>query len=217
MLYINKSPILGASLITVALLLSSCGGGSSSDTSVAVDTTETVTGTTTDTADGTPPVTVAEVQNAIDVSSASLVSDATKVTGGVTARSNSDFTFPETNNVNGAISMTIPSSAAPDFAARRTIIAGNGATVGFGDSVVLKYDMFSWEGGQLVESSSLFAEAYTVEAGVSKEYPMPDYLAKSLLGRSLGETIQVILPVGTADLPDYLDPTDAYVLLVELM
>ena len=215
MLYINKSTILGTSLITVALLLSSCGGGSSSDTTDTAGTTDgtdTTTGATTGTTS-----TIAEVQNAIDVSSASLVGDATKVTGGITTRSNSDFIFPETTDVNGAISMTIPSSAAPDFAARRTIIAGNGATVGFGDTVVLKYDMFSWEGGQLVESSSLFAEAYTVEAGVSEEYPLPDYLAKSLLGRSLGETIQVILPVGTDDLPDYLDPTDAYVLLVELM
>ena len=46
---------------------------------------------------------------------------------------------------------------------------------------------------------------------------MPEYLAKSLLGRSLGDTLQVVLPVGTEDLPDYLDPEDAYVLLVELL
>lgn len=193
MQYINKSTILGTSFIAVALLLSSCDGGGSSS--------------------GLEP----EVLNTIDVSQASLVSDATKITGGATTSDISEFTFPETTDENGAISMTIPSSPAPEFAARRTITAGNGAAIGFGDSVVLKYDMFSWTGGELVESSSQFLEAHTVEAGISDDYPMPEYLANSLLGRSLGETVQVVLPVGTEDLPDYLDPTDAYVLVVELL
>lgn len=176
----------------ISVVLSSCDGGGSS---------------------GDSP----EVLNDIDVSQASLVSDAKKVTGGTPTSTNSEFAFPETNDMNGAISMTIPSNPAPNFAARRTISDGNGAVIGFGDPVVLKYDMFSWEGGELVESSSQFVEAHEVEAGISDNYPMPEYLAKSLLGRKLGDTVQVILPVGTEDLPDYLDATDAYVLVVELL
>ncbi len=215
--YVNKSTIFGASLITTALLLSGCGGGDSGAQAIsAIDQSGETIDATNESAN-VAAESIGVSTESIDVSDASLVSEATKVSGGIVARSNSEFTFPVASYVNGAITLAIPSSDAPTFAARKSISAGNGASIGFGDSVVLKYDMFSWEGGQLVESSSQFAEAHTVEAGISDNYPIPDYLAKSLLGRSLGETMQVILPVGTEDLPSYLDPTDAYVLVVELL
>lgn len=203
MLYKKKSITINAGLIAMATLLSACGGGTSvSDSS----------GQTSQQPEASNPNT-----NAVDVSDASIVSEAAKVYGGTVRKSGNDFSFPETSSGNGSISMTIPAGPLPVFPARRTITDGDGAVIGFGDPVILKYDMFAWSTGELVESSSQFEEAHTVQGGVSDKFPIPEYLAKSLLGRSIGDTLQIVLPVGTEDLPAYLDPTDAYVLLVELL
>lgn len=196
----NKMTVLGASLLSVAVVV----GGCSSEVSVSPDQQGVDTF-------------VPETQAAVDVSDASIVASAVKVSGGNITRTADDFTFPEITTENGSVSMSIPGGPLPTFAARRTISSGGGQTIGYGDSVILKYDMFAWSDGTLVESSSLFDEAHTVKAGVSDEFPIPEYLANSLLGRSLGDTVQVVLPVGTEDLPSYLDNQDAYVLLVELM
>lgn len=198
MLHKRKSVSLSAGLVVLSVLVTSCGGGSG--------------GTTI-----SPDETVAMVENTIDVSDASIVSAASKISGGTFRRSGSDFSFPEISSLNGSLSMTIPAGPLPAFPARRTVSAGTGQVIEFGDPVTLKYDMFAWSDGELVESSSLFEEAHVVQGGVSDDFPIPEYLAKSLLGRSIGDTIQVVLPVGTEDLPAYLDPEDAYVLLVELL
>lgn len=189
----NKG-ILGTGFIVLSALLSGCGGSSSGDSGNAVP--------------------ISEAQ--IDVSQASLVNSASKQSGGSNVRSGGDFSFPEITSENGGFSMSIPSGLAPKFPARRTIASGNGQIIKFGDPVSLKYDMFSWTTGELVESSSQFNEAHIVKSGVSDGVPVPDYVAKSLLGRSLGDTIQIVLPAETEDLPTYLDSSDAYVLLVEL-
>ncbi len=196
----NKKTVMGASLISVAVVMSGCGG----EVSVSPD-------------EGSVNTVAPITQTAVDVSDASIVASAVKVSGGNITRSGGDFSFPEISNDSGSVSMTIPAGPLPTFAARRTVSTGGGQTIGYGDSVILKYDMFAWSNGELVDSSSLFDEAHTVKAGVSDEYPIPEYLASSLLGRSLGDTVQVVLPVGTEDLPPYLDNSDAYVLLVELM
>ena len=218
---------VGSSLVALTLVLSGCGGGSgdSGDT-VIPDTTGTDQGSTsvpnntgdqntTDQPDSN--VSLVATENQIDVSSASLVSSASKMEGGITLRSAADFNFPEVIDNNGSLSMTIPNGPAPSFPARRDISSGGGQTIQFGDPVSLKYDMFSWSTGELVESSSEFEEAHIVKAGVSKSFPVPEALTQALLGRSLGDTLQIVFPVGTEDLPDYLDNTDAYILLVELM
>lgn len=185
--------------VIIATGLSACGGDSGGG------------GTATGAANSTP-----ELTTPIDVTQAALVTSANKVTGGNATRSGKDFSFPDVNNQNGSLNMTIPADPAPLFPARRTVISGGGQKIGFGQPVILKYDMFSWSDGALVESSDQFVEAHTVTAGVTEDFPIPEYLASSLLGRSLGDVIQVVLPKGTEDLPHYLDANDAHVLLVQL-
>lgn len=191
----SKSGVWGTSFIVISALLSSCGGSSSGDSNTAAPITETQ----------------------IDVSQASLVTSASKFSGGSNLRSSRDFRFPEVVSQNGSFSMSIPNGMTPKFPARRKVASGNGQVIQFSDPVSLKYDMFSWSTGELVDSSAQYDEAHIVKSGVTDGVAVPDYLAKSLLGRSLGDTIQVILPAGTEDLPDYLDSTDAYVMLVELL
>ena len=157
------------------------------------------------------------VETDVDVSEASIIAAATKTSGGEVTTTGSDYSLPAVTNTNGTFSMSIPNGPAPAIPARRKVASGDGATLNFGDPVVLKYDMFSWNTGALVDSSAQYDEAYTVKSGVSDELPIPDYLAKSLTGRALGDTIQVVLPVGTEDLPSELDKDDAYVLIVTLL
>ncbi len=212
MLSNNRYTTLNASMIALSVLLASCGGGSSGGVSVDASGEQAPIVDNTETTDNTQngPAT-------IDVSDASLVTEASKVSSGVNARSGQGFSFPSVTLQEGGMSMVIPGGALPTFAARRTVVSGSGQVIEFGDAVTLKYDMFAWSDGSLVESSNSFEEAHTVQGGVSDEFPIPEYLAKSLLGRKLGDTIQVVLPVGTADLPVYLDAEDAYVMLVELL
>lgn len=220
-MYIRKMNVaLGSSLVALTLVLAGCGGGSGDSSSAAV-VTEVDQGNASEpnTTDqpGNTNVSLVATENIIDVSSASLVSSATKMEGGITARSAADFNFPEVVNTNGSITMTIPNGPAPSYPARREISSGGGQTIQFGDPVSLKYDMFSWSTGELVESSSQFEEAHVVKAGMSESFPVPEILSQSLLGRSLGDTLQIVFPVGTEDLPSNLDTNDAYILLVELL
>lgn len=124
------------------------------------------------------------------------------------------FVFPEVAAANGALT-AIPTGPVPEFSARRTVQAGSGSVVGYGDPVVLSYNMYSWTTGELVESTSSFDEPVTVRAGVADG--IPDYLSNSLLGRNIGDKIQIIFEPGMEDLPEYLDPTDAYVVVLDLI
>ena len=186
-----------AAAIASALWLTGCGGNS--------------------TGGSIEPINQPLVQTPVDVSQASIIASATKNTGGEINNTGTDYRLPVVMNDNGSMSMVIPAGPAPQIPARRTVASVGGTTLNFGDPVVLKYDMFSWNNGTLVDSSAQYDEAYTVRSGVSDELPIPEYLAKSLLGRSLGDTIQVVLPVGTQDLPSELDSEDAYVLIVTLL
>jgi len=125
------------------------------------------------------------------------------------------FAFPSVSEVNGDFSITTPKGEAPSFSARRTLEAGAGSTVEFNDPVVLRYQMFSWSTGEQVENTDNFDEPVTIRAGVNEG--VPEYLSHSLLGRKIGEKIQIIFKEGMEDLPDYLDSSDAYVLVVELI
>jgi len=211
----KRSTAINAGFIALSILLASCGGGSSGggDMQIVDPATDSNTGTNTQT-----PIVGSQTGNsAINVDQASIVTEASKASSGITARTGSGFNFPTISTQGGGMTMTIPGGPLPNFPARRTIVNGTGQTIEFGDAVTLKYDMFAWSNGQLVESSNSFLEAHTVKAGISDDFPIPEYLAKSLLGRRLGDTVQVVLPVGTPDLPDYLDSNDAFVLLVELL
>ena len=126
-----------------------------------------------------------------------------------------DFTFPTVTDTNGVVNVEIPQSPLPTFSARRTLSSGTGSVVQFGDPVVLRYSMYNWSMGELVETTDAFDEPVAIQAGVTEG--VPDYLSKSLLGRNIGDRIQVIFEPGMEDLPDYLDPANAYVLVVDLL
>lgn len=224
--------------VTVALLASCADSGEATGSAGAGEIIETGAAEANPPASGTgnvaapDPVTtpVAEIPGAaeptepeetsppvitpVDTTAAAIIAEAAK-SGTSTGSADTDFNFPEITPSADGLSMTIPDGALPEFGARRTLISGTGQSIEFGDAVVLKYDMFSWTNGALVESSSQLEGPYAVSAGVSDN--IPEYLAKSLLGRRLGETMQIVFPVGMEDLPDYMDPNDAYVLVVELL
>lgn len=126
-----------------------------------------------------------------------------------------DFTFPEIAEANGVVDIEAPTGPLPTFPARRTLTAGSGSAVGFGDPVVVRYSMYSWSTGELVESTDSFDEPVTLRAGVNEG--VPEYLSNSLLGRNVGDRLQLIFETGMEDLPSYLDDSDAYVLVVDLI
>ena len=126
-----------------------------------------------------------------------------------------DFAFPDIAEANGVVDIEVPTGPLPTFPARRTLTAGDGGTVGFGDPVVVRYSMYSWSTGELVESTDSFDEPITLRAGVNEG--VPEYLSNSLLGRNIGDRLQLIFETGMDDLPSYLDSADAYVLIVDLI
>ena len=122
-----------------------------------------------------------------------------------------DFAFPNIEQSG----IATPSGAAPEFSARRTLSKGAGNPIEFGDPVVLNYNMYSWSTGELVDTTDTLDEPLTVRAGVSAG--VPEYLSKSLLGRQVGDTLQLVFKSGMVDLPEYLDSGDAYVLVVNVL
>lgn len=128
---------------------------------------------------------------------------------------NNDFAFPAVSETNGSFEITNPLGDVPTFSARRTLEAGSGSTIEFGDPVVLRYKMFRWSTGEIVESTDDFDEPVTIRAGITEG--VPEHLSHSLLGRKIGEKMQIIFEEGMEDLPGYLDSDDAYVLVIELI
>lgn len=146
--------------------------------------------------------------------SGSTVSSVESSTDSTTMVAN-DFSFPEIAEANGVTDVSIPDGPAPVFSARRTLSTGSGNTIAFGDPVVLKYTMYSWSTGEIVESTDDFDEPITVRAGVTEG--IPEYMSKSLLGRNIGDKLQLVFESGMEDLPEYLDQTDAYVVVVDII
>ena len=79
---------------------------------------------------------------------------------------NSDFSFPDVTEVDDRFAISRPEGDTPTFSARRTLEAGSGNTIEFSNPVVLRYDMFSWNTGELVESTDDLDEPLTIRAGV---------------------------------------------------
>ena len=148
-------------------------------------------------------------------SSGSSDSSANEFPQGNTTLVASDFSFPAIAEANGVVDVTVPDGALPTFSARRTLSAGTGSTVGFGDPVVVKYSMYSWSTGELVESTDSFDDPITVRAGVTEGFPQ--FLSQSLLGRNIGDRLQLVFATGMEDLPEYLDNSDAFILVVDLI
>ena len=111
--------------------------------------------------------------------------------------------------------VTVPGGDLPVFSARRTLSAGTGDVVAFGDPVQLKYSMYSWTSGALVESTNDFDEAIIINAGVTEG--VPAFLSSTVLGRNKGETVQIVYEAGMDDLPAYLDQEDAYVMVLQVL
>lgn len=126
-----------------------------------------------------------------------------------------NFTFPEVSEIDGDVQVTIPSGPAPEFSARSLLKSGQGNLIGFGDPVVLKYKMYSWSTGELVENSDTLEDPVTIRAGLIGG--VPQFLSKSLPGRRIGDQLQIVFASGMEDLPEYLDKDDAYVLVVDLL
>jgi len=188
----NIKKFLITAAFTSTLALSGCGGSSSSDASAKV--------------------------NNIDIEGAGLVSSMKKV-GSLAPASNgslvsNDYSFPSIKSGANGIDMTIPNGSLPGFSNRRTIEEGAGATVGYGDAVSLNYDMFSWATGELVESTAQLGG--DMELQLTDNAAIPSYLKESILGRKIGDKMQVVFEANMNDLPDYMNPNDAYVLIVEL-
>ena len=129
----------------------------------------------------------------------------------------SAFAFPDVQLADGSnvAGFNPPEGPVPDFSARRTLVAGSGDVVAFGDPVQLKYNMYSWTSGELVESTDDFDEAVIINAGVAEGVPV--FLSNTVLGRNKGETVQIIYEAGMEDLPGYLDNSDAYIMVLEVL
>jgi len=179
-------------VVASSITLSACGGSSSSDNSEAINT--------------------------IDVDGAGLVTSLKKI-GSLTPASaassvSNNYEFPNLVDSGAGYDMTIPNGSLPAFSNRRTIEAGNGSTVGYGDTVSIKYDMFSWSTGEMVESTNQLGG--NMELQLTDNAAIPAYLKESILGRNVGEKMQVVFEASMEDLPDYMNDKDAYVLIVEL-
>lgn len=129
----------------------------------------------------------------------------------------SSFAFPAVDMAagDGVGTVSTPEGALPVFSARRSLSAGTGDVVAFGDPVQLRYNMYSWTSGELVESSDSFDDAIIINAGVTEG--VPAFLSSSVLGRNKGETVQIVYKAGLEDLPAYLDNEDAYVMVLQVL
>lgn len=126
-----------------------------------------------------------------------------------------NFTFPDVSEIGSDVQITTPSGPAPEFSTSRILKSGQGNLIGFGDPVVLKYKMYSWSSGELVENSDNLEDPVTVRAGLIGG--VPQFLSQSLLGRRISDQLQVVFASGMEDLPEYLAKDDAYVLVVDLL
>lgn len=136
-------------------------------------------------------------------------------TGGTRTISSVDFSFPQVTEVADGFEVTIPDGPLPEFSAVTELSAGTGNAIGYGDPVVLKYSMYSWSTGELVESTDDFDEALTIIAGATDG--VPEFLSDSITSRNIGDRLELVFEAGMSDLPVYLDNTDAYVMVLDLM
>jgi hypothetical protein len=157
---------------------------------------------------------VTENQNTVNASSTDTSIPVTSPAQPSELASN-NFTFPDVSEIDGDVQVTIPSGSAPEFSASLILKSGQGNLIGFGDPVVLKYKMYSWSSGELVENTDDIEDPVTIRAGLIGG--VPQFLSNSLLGRRIGDQLQVVFASGMEDLPEYLDRDDAYVLVVDLI
>lgn len=199
----SKNLVFSAALLST-LVLTACGG--SGGGSVAVDG-----------GNGGSGVEQPFQQTEIDVPVSGLVRTVVKNSGGENAAMDAMYDLPGLVGNVGSMTMTIPANPAPSVSARRTQSAIGGQAIAMGDPVILNYDMFAWSDGSLIDTSSLQTEAVSVKAG-SALSGVPQAVTNALLGRSIGDVVQVVIPGSDTDLPPALRGNDeAYVVVMELM
>ncbi|MFK7896536.1 MAG: hypothetical protein AB8G23_11910 [Myxococcota bacterium] len=129
-----------------------------------------------------------------------------------------DYDFPSVEvSETGEVSMQIPDAPLPSRSSKRALNQGDGAQIKEGDLVALRYDVYRWSTGELVESHWEGGEegiGYVIDGDNSSM--LPSYLENALRGRTLGSRVQVILRQGTEDLPPTFDPLDAYVVIIDI-
>lgn len=132
------------------------------------------------------------------------------------ARRGNDYDFPEVTAGPDGLVLTISDAPVPGVSSRRLLEAGQGELVTNGDTIGVSYDLFSWSTGQRVESSTTSVGGpLRVRLG-SRDSQLPAYVDRSLQDRPMGSQVQVVLAQGTPDLPDYLNPSDGYVLVARI-
>lgn len=156
-------------------------------------------------------------QTEVDVPASGLVRTVIKNSGGANANMDAMYDLPGLEGNVGSMTMTIPANPAPIFGSRRTQSAVGGQVITMGDPVILNYDMFAWSDGRLIDTSILQTEALSVRAGTT-EGVVPQAVTDALLGRSIGDVVQVVIPGSDTDLPPAMQSNDeAYVVVMELM
>ena len=124
-----------------------------------------------------------------------------------------DFRFPSLVNTGTGLEMTIPAGDLPSRSARRYVLQGSGQLVGLGDTIELEYEIYSWNTGVLIGSSNEYAINLSVELG--KNNILPPYVEQSLLGRTTGSQIQVIVESGEF-VPEAIDVHDVYIYVLKI-
>lgn len=141
------------------------------------------------------------------------------VADGKTSSTN-DFSFPDlvSNPSTGEDVLVISNELLPEQASQRELTKGTGAAARMGDIVTIRYDMFSWSTGELVDSSHRLEEqSLKVTLGdLVSGNPVPMELNNALLNRTEGTRLQVVFPRLMPDLPDTFNRYDAYVLMVDI-
>ncbi|WP_163836084.1 hypothetical protein [Spartinivicinus ruber] len=91
--------------------------------------------------------------------------------------------------------------------------------VNIGDTVAIKYNMYSWKSGKKVESTQdQFGGPLELVVGSKKgQVTIPKFLNNTIMGSRVGERYQVVFETGMKDLPNYLDKDDAYILVVDIV
>lgn len=210
-----KTPKLftvNAALVGVALVIAGCDSGGSGGT-VASEPGQNQQQQT----ENNTPVVQPLQQTEVTATDAAIVRKVVKQTGGNDSIVRGNFNLPPLAGALGNMTMTIPANPTPEFSARRTAVANNGQQILMGDPVIIRYDMFSWADGRLIDTSERQTAALTVRAGII-DGSAPDYVAEAVLGRNIGDTVQIVVPGDDESLPLPMQvPGEAYVLVMQLM
>lgn len=135
------------------------------------------------------------------------------------SQTGNDFSFPDLlNKGDGSWVMVIKDEPIPNKPSRRELVTGEGEVAELGDTVAIRYDMFSWSTGELVDSTrNSDAQSLDVVIGdLVSGNMVPAELNNALLNRTQGTRLQVIFPQLMPDLPQQYNAFDAYILIVDI-